>query len=269
MSDKTLTGKSSTQEGNRLLRLVHPTLRAIRFCLPEDMLGDLLHQASMKLDQEARQLALDLIDTTDLQYGYAADLRVDEVHRKKGVLQPLPYAEGVVDGNWWDALGMCAITVEWCLHVAITVQWCLHVPDCTYPALFASVEKHFLHRCTTPSPYISLLPPVSSPELPTPPLKLYDSRREPGWRVCKGALSPREASPLNTTATASLERVPTQRDAVWDVVSNTHPREFCWANPKRACRWGTRPGKLAMLLGRETCKRVAKLSGGNWPTMRN
>ena len=53
-------------------------------------MDDLLQQASGKLDREARQFALDLIDISDLQCGHNADLGVDEVHRKQAVLQPLP-----------------------------------------------------------------------------------------------------------------------------------------------------------------------------------
>ena len=145
-------------------------------------MDDLLQQASGKLDREAHQFALHLIDTSDLQYGHTADLIVDEVHRKKGVLQPLPCTAGVVDGDWWETLGTCSVTPEWCLHV----------PGYTCPALFTSSEKHFLQGCSTPSPYISLLPPVSSHELPNPPLKSVDSLRK-------------EPSQWYTIVTASLE----------------------------------------------------------------
>ena len=69
--------------------------------------------------------------------------------------------------------------------------------------------------------------------------------------------------------TASLEQAPTQRVAVWDLVSNEHSRESCWANRKLLRHWGTRPRKLATLLGRDTCKRAAQLSLAQWPTMRN
>ena len=54
--------------------------------------------------------------------------------------------------------------------------------------LFTSSEKHFLWGCITPSPYISLLPPVSSHKLPNPPLDSDDSLRELGFRVCKSTL---------------------------------------------------------------------------------
>ena len=157
---------------------------------------------------------------------------------------------GVVDGDWWETLGTCNVTPEWCLHL----------PDYTCPALFTSSEKHFLQGCSRPSPYISLLPPVSSHELPNPPVDSDDSPRELGFMVCKGVLSPEEASQWYAIVTASLEQAPAQRDGVWDLVSSEHSRESCWANPKLPRRWGTRPGKLATLLGRETCKRAAELS---------
>ena len=48
-----------------------------------------------------------------------------------------------------------------------------------------------------------------------------------------------------------------------------HSRECFWANPKLPRRWGTRPGKLATLLGRETCNRAAVLCLAQGPTMRN
>ena len=67
---------------------------------------------------------------------------------------------------------------------------------------------------------------------------------------------------------ASLEQATAQRDVVWDLVSNEHWRESCWANPKLPRRWGTRRGKLATLLGGETCKRAVELSSAQQP-MRN
>ena len=83
---------------------------------------DLLPQGPGKLDPEARQFALGLIDPMDLQYGHIADLGVNEEHRKKGVLQHLPYTAIVVDANWWETLGTCNATTECCLHI----------PDHTY-----------------------------------------------------------------------------------------------------------------------------------------
>ena len=112
-------------------------------------MDDLLQQASGKLDWAARQLALDLIVTSDLQYGYAVDLGVHERHRKKGMLQPLPYVVEVADGDRWEALGTCNIIPEW------------RLPNSTWPDPFTSSEKHFLQGCSTPSPCIYLLPLVS------------------------------------------------------------------------------------------------------------
>ena len=77
----------------------------------EDVVDHLVQQASGKLDREARQFALDLIDTSDLHYGHTADLGVDEVQRKKGVAT-LAYTARVVDGDWWVTLRRCNVTPE-------------------------------------------------------------------------------------------------------------------------------------------------------------
>ena len=63
--DKTLMGKNWMHEANRLLREVHRNPRAIRFRVPEDVVDNLLQQTSGKLDREARQFAMDLINTSD------------------------------------------------------------------------------------------------------------------------------------------------------------------------------------------------------------
>ena len=168
------------------------------------------------------------------------------MHRKKGVLQPLLYTAGVVTCNWWEMWGTCNVTP----------QWCLHVPAYTCLALFTSSEKHFLQECTTPSPYISPLPPLSSHELPISPLDSDDSLRELGFWVCKGVLSREEASQWYTIMTASFEQASTQRNAIWDLVSSVYSRESCWANPKVPRRLGSRSGKLATLLGCKACKRA-------------
>ena len=105
-------------------------------------MDDLLQQASCKLDHKAHQFAVDLINTSDLRYAHTAELGADELHHKKGVLQPLPFMARVEDGDWWETLGTCTVKPEWCLHV----------PNYTYLALFASSEKHFLQGCSTPSP---------------------------------------------------------------------------------------------------------------------
>ena len=115
--DKPRMEKNRMHEANRLLREVHRNPRAIRFRVPENGLHDLLQQASGKLDGEARQFGLDLIGTSDLKYGHTADLGVNEVHRKKGVLQPLPCTAREVDGDWWKTLGTCNVASEFCLHV--------------------------------------------------------------------------------------------------------------------------------------------------------
>ena len=144
----------------------------------------------------------------------------------------------------------------------------MNCPHAPCPLNEAFSEKHLLQGCSTPSPYISLLPPVSSHKLPNPVPSWHDSLRELGSRVCKGVVSPKKASQWYTIVTASLEEAPAQ-DAFWDVVSNEHPRESDLANPKLPRCWGTRPGKVALLKGCETCKRAAELSSTQWPTMHN
>ena len=105
-----------------MLRLAHHNLQAVRFP-EEEVIDDLLRPAARKLVKQARDLAVNLIDTSDLEYGYMADLGVDVVNRKKGVLH----------GARWEALGSCTITPEWCLHI----------PNYSRQALFTSSEKHF------------------------------------------------------------------------------------------------------------------------------
>ena len=52
-------------EANQLLRHVHRNLRAIRFRFPEDVVDNLLQQASENLYREARHLVPALINTSD------------------------------------------------------------------------------------------------------------------------------------------------------------------------------------------------------------
>ena len=62
------------------------------------------------------------------------------------------------------------------------LEWCLHDPDYTCPTLF------------TPSPYVTLLPRVSSHEFLNLPLDSDDSLREQGFKVCMGVL---QGSPVS------------------------------------------------------------------------
>ena len=138
-----------------------------------------------------QEFALDLIHTSDFHKGHTADLGVDKVHCKQGVLQPLSYTARVVGGDSWETLGTCNVTRECCLHVA----------DYTCPALFTSLEKHFLQRCSTPSPYISLLPPVSSHELPNP--AAHEQRLVVGAGICAPLLWTRVPRETNLQALRS------------------------------------------------------------------
>ena len=176
--------------------------------------------------------------------------------RKKGVLQYLAYTAGVVDGDWWEMLGTCNVAPEWCLHVPTT-------PSGTYlPPWRSTFSKDLALPCRT------FLFCLTFPHT-NPPLDSNDSLGELGFMVCKGVVSLGEASQLYTILTASLEKAPAQWDAVWILVSNEPTRESCWGNPKLPRRCSSRPGKLATLFGRETCKRADELSLVQWPKIRN
>ena len=135
VSDKTLMGKKWMAHANQVLRLAKRNLLAIRFRFLEEVVVDLPRQAAGKVVGGARELAVDLIDTGDSEYGYTADLGLDEVNRKKEVLQLLPYTVNAVDGDRREALGTCNITPEWRLPV----------PSYKCPTLSTSSKKHFLH----------------------------------------------------------------------------------------------------------------------------
>ena len=84
-----------------------------------------------------------------------------------------------------------------------------------------------------------------------------------------GIVSPEEASQWYTIVHGSLEQPPAQWDVAWDMISNTHTCEACWADPKLPRRWRTCPGKLATVLGRKTWKWAAELPSAHWPPMRD
>ena len=67
-----------------MLHHTHPNPLAIWLCFPQEVLDQLFRQACRKLVSEIWNLAVNLIDTSDLEHGYAADLWVDEVNQKKG-----------------------------------------------------------------------------------------------------------------------------------------------------------------------------------------
>ena len=67
--DATLLGKGWMHRVNNKLRLVHPSLRAIRFRLPGDAAHDLCQHATGKLDTSPGQFGLEIVDTCDPQYG--------------------------------------------------------------------------------------------------------------------------------------------------------------------------------------------------------
>ena len=86
-------------------------------------MDNLLQQASGKLERKARQFAVDLIDIVT----HAADRGVNEVHRKKGVLQPLPYVpfvnrpfESEIRGTVNFTQFCCVLLVTWCYRVLLS-----------------------------------------------------------------------------------------------------------------------------------------------------
>ena len=61
----------------------------------------------------------------------------------------------------------------------------------------------------------------------------------------------------------------TQPDAIWDLLSNAPSREECFVDPKLPRRWGTRPGKLISLFGRDTLQRASQQWSARGPAMRD
>ena len=254
-STRPLWGKNWMHEANRVLLQVHRNLRAIRLRFPEHAVDNLLQQANRILDWETRQFALDLIDSSDLKDRHNAHLGVDEVHRKKGVLQHLPYKARVVDGDWWETSGTYNAAPEWCLHV----------PDYMCLGLFTSSEKQVLQGLPHPTFPCCLRFPHKSCRI-----DLWSGMTRCGSSASGFARASclLRTSQWYTIVTATWEQAPKQRDAIWDLVSNKHSRECCWANPKVPRRLGTRARKPPMLMGRETCKRGTELSSAQWPMMR-
>ena len=61
----------------------------------------------------------------------------------------------------------------------------------------------------------------------------------------------------------------TEPDAAWDLLSNAHSPEKCLADPKLPRGLGTRPGKLATVLGRDPLKQAGEQCSALWPAMRD
>ena len=255
VTDVTLLGKSWMHRCNQMLRQVHPALRAVRFRFPVAAVQDLVQQSSGKLIGTPHEFGTRVHDTKDLQHGWTSDLGVSHVAPKKGLLEPLPFGVGVVSGEWWESLSACPIIPEWC-HV---------VPDYTTPALYRTKEPVFLRGAASPPPYISLAAPVFSHELPAHDLESDESLCDLGLRVVRGAV---EAKECENWYHILVDSCGTQPDAIWDLLSNAHSREECLADPKLPRRWGTRPGKLISVLGRDPLQRASQQCSARWPEMR-
>ena len=198
-------GKGWMYRVNNKLRSVHPCLRAIRFCFPVDAVHDFCQLATGKLDTSRRLFGLEIVDTSDLQYGYTADVGVTEVPLNNGTLPHLPYTMGVVNGECWETLRVCPIVREW-THV---------VPDFTTPAAFTAEEPYFLQGCGSPLLFISLASPGFSQNLPSPDLASDESLKELGFWVLKGVGDKEEASLWYAIVRASLEPTGGQQEEVW------------------------------------------------------
>ena len=134
---------------NNKLCSVHPSLRAIRLCFPVDAVDNLCQKGTRKLDTSPRQFGLEIVDTSDLQHGYIADVGVTQVRLKQGILLHLPCTLGVVNGDLWKTFRVCPIVPGW-THV---------VPEFTTPAVFTTVEPYFLQGVWWP-------PPLHLPHIP-------------------------------------------------------------------------------------------------------
>ena len=163
---------------------------------------------------------------------------------------------GVVSGEWLESLSACPIIPQWC-HV---------VPDYTTPALYRTKESVFLRGAASPPPYISLAAPVFSYELPAHDPESDKSLCDLGLRVVRGAV---EAKECKTWYRILVDSCGTQPDAIWDLMSNADSREECLADPKLPRRWGTWPGKVISVLGRDPLQRASQQCSARWPEMRD
>ena len=101
----------------------------------------------------------------------------------------------------------------------------------------------------------SLAAPVFSHELPAHDLESDEFLCDLGLRVVRGAV---EAKECENWYRILIDSCGTQPDAIWDLLCNAHSREECLADPKLPPRWGTRPGKLISLLGRDPLQQVSQ-----------
>ena len=140
------------------------------------------------------------------------------------------------------------------------------VPDYTTPALYKTMESVFLRGAASPPPYISLAARVFSYELTAHDLGTDESLCDLGLRVVRGAV---EAKDCGNWYHILLDSGGTQLDAIWDLPSNAHSREECLAEPNLPRRWGTRPGMLISVLGRDPLQRARQHGSARWPEMRD
>ena len=138
------------------------------------------------------------------------------------------------------------------------------VTDHTTPALHWTKESVVLRGGASPPTYISLAAPVFSHDLPAHDLESDESFCDLGRRVVRGAIEAKECENWYSIPVGSCG---TRLDVFSDVLSNAHFREDCLADPKFPRRWGTRPGKLISMLGRDPLQRASQQCSACWPEM--
>ena len=248
VSDVTLLGKSRMHQSNQMLHHGASSYSCRTLPLPCGCCATFVSAVLKKADRYPPTssghglLTPKICSTAGLQILSANG--VSQVAPKKGLLEALPFGVAVVSGEWWESLSACPIIPEWC-HV---------VPDYTTPALYRTKESVFLRGAASPPPLYLLAGPVFSHELAAHDLESDESLCDLGLRVVRGAVQAKECEKWYRILVDSCG---TQPDAVWDLLSHAHSREECLADPKLPRRWGTRPGNLISVLGRDPLQRAS------------
>ena len=175
---------------------------------------------------------------------------------RKGLLEALPFGVGVVSGEWWESLSACSIHPESC-HV---------VPDYT-PALYRTKEPIYLRGAACPPPYISLATPVFLHAVPTHDLESDESLRNLGLQVVGGVGQSKAFEDWYHILTNS--RLGSKPDVIWDLLSNTHSCEECWADPNHQDGGGLGPASLPLCWEWTPLKQAGEQCSARWPAMRD
>ena len=150
-------------------------------------------------------------------------------------------------------------------------EWRHQVHDYTTLALYKTKEPVFVRGAASPPPYNSCPPPPPPPRVFSHEFLTHDvESKEPlqdlGLRVVRGVGQSKELEDWYHIVTNSRGIEP---DAAWDLRSNAHSRGECLADAKLPRQWGSRPGKLATVLGTDPLKRAGEQCSAWWPAMRD